>query len=417
MKDTRITFKTAVSIVLCICAVLAATGILLSASGSDLENGIIREIGNFFDLKIEDEISKPFFTPDSSSFTIPALPAYSPKEVEEAPALRTMHDPGFSLSSKYQTSDFYQGKVNYVDINIKNEGNTPIFIKKFGISISSSEKQIYSQDCGVLLSQGEEQDLGVIGALMPEGKEKVNLSIVLWILAENSEGEWYEYQPQFLEEFSEDLKSLPEKTNPPYKYNPSYAYKTLNKLVEPSDPAIREAAAEIAKTEPGTYNIYQICALFDKVRKDINYVSDPRGSDIWEPANSTLKIGAGDCEDQAILLSSLIEAIGGTTRIYLTDTHAFAAVYIGNETSTREAVINGIRAYYGDVDVHYITDEYGSWLMLDPTSSFYAGGLPGTTAPTASPTENPIEENKETYGSWTFINTSEVAVIDINPES
>ena len=48
------------------------------------------------------------------------------------------------------------------------------------------------------------------------------------------------------------------------------------------------------------------------------------------PANVTLKVGAGDCEDQAILLSSMIEAVGGTTRVYLTDNHAFAAVYIGN---------------------------------------------------------------------------------------
>ena len=40
-----------------------------------------------------------------------------------------------------------------------------------------------------------------------------------------------------------------------------------------------------------------------------------------------LKIGAGDCDDKAILISSMLEAVGGKTRVYLTDTHAFAAVY------------------------------------------------------------------------------------------
>lgn len=424
MKDTKTAFKTVIPIVfivLCIFTMLVTAGILLSDQKLNLENGIKENIGNFLDFKIEDKISKPFFTPDSASFTIPALPAYFPKEMEETPTLRTTHDPGFSLSTKYQTSDFYQGKINYVDIEIKNDGSTPIFIQKFGVLINSSEKTIYSENCGVLLSEGEEQDLGVIGALMPEGKEKVNLKIVLWLLAENSEGEWYEYKPQFLEEFREDLKPLPEKTNPPYTYNPLYTYQTLNKLVEPSDPKIRETAVELAKTEPGAYNIYQICTLFDKVRKDIDYVSDPRGQDIWEAANTTLETGAGDCEDQAILLSSFIEAIGGTTRIYLTDTHAFAAVYIGNENQEIEAAIKGIRAYYGNVDVHYITDEYGSWLMLDPTSSFYAGGLPGTTAPTVIPAENPNKnqngEDRETYGGWTFVNTSGVTVVDINPEN
>ena len=41
------------------------------------------------------------------------------------------------------------------------------------------------------------------------------------------------------------------------------------------------------------------------VKEKVEYVSDPRGNDIWEPANVTLRIGAGDCEDQAILLSSM----------------------------------------------------------------------------------------------------------------
>ena len=150
--------------------------------------------------------------------------------------------------------------------------------------------------------------------------------------------------------------------------------------MEPAKPDVRNKAAEVARSYPGAYNIYQVCALFDMVKEEIEYVSDPRGNDIWEPANVTLRIGAGDCEDQAILLSSMIEAIGGTTRVYLTDNHAFAAVYIGNGTDATETAVKGIRAYYGNVDVNYLTDKYGSWLMLDPTSSLYAGGLPGKTA-------------------------------------
>ena len=119
---------------------------------------------------------------------------------------------------------------------------------------------------------------------------------------------------------------------------------------------------------------------------------------MWEPPNVTLQIKAGDCEDQAILLSSMIEAVGGTTRVYLTDSHAFAAVYIGNNTDEVEAAIRGIRAYYGNVDVNYITDEYGYWLMLDPTSSLYAGGLPGQTAQA----KIKITGENKTYRSWTF---------------
>ena len=196
-----------------------------------------------------------------------------------------------------------------------------------------------------------------------------------------------------------------------YRYNPASYFETINRLVEPAEPDVRGKAAEVARSYPGAYNIYQVCALFDMVKEKIEYVSDPRGNDVWEPANVTLKIGAGDCEDQAILLSSMIEAVGGTTRVYLTDNHAFAAVYIGNGTDATEAAIKGVRAYYGNVDVNYLTDEYGSWLMLDPTSSLYAGGLPGKTAQV----KVKAAEGNETYRSWTFVNTREVRAIDINP--
>jgi hypothetical protein len=49
--------------------------------------------------------------------------------------------------------------------------------------------------------------------------------------------------------------------------------------------------------------------------------------------------------------------------------------------------------------------------MLDPTSSFYAGSLPGTTAQVKIRADG---EN-ETQRAWTFLKTSEVKVIDINP--
>ena len=68
---------------------------------------------------------------------------------------------------------------------------------------------------------------------------------------------------------------------------------------------------------------------------------DPRGIDYFAYANETLKVGekancvdVGDCDDFAILMSALIESIGGTTRVILahnnsTGGHAFAEVYLG----------------------------------------------------------------------------------------
>lgn len=407
MANPEVSGKNAVPIiaVLCICLVLVTmTGFLFS----DSIGNFTRELRDYLGLG-EPESSEEVFIPDVASFTLPAIPSYSTAKSELTPILRTPLQPGFSLSSSYQTSEFFQGGVSYFKISIKNEGRNPIFIDRYGVSVNASENQIFSEDCGALLIPGEEQSLGIIAVQVPE-EEKAKISIVLWLLASTSEGKWHEYEPYFMNGYTANLKPMPEKVTPKYRYNPAYYFKKINRLVESAEPTVRGKAAEVARSYPGAYNIYQVCALFDMVKEEVEYVSDPRGNDIWEPANVTLRIGAGDCEDQAILLSSMIEAVGGTTRVYLTDTHAFAAVYIGNGTDSTDTAVKGIRAYYGNVDVNYLTDEYGSWLMLDPTSSLYAGGLPGKTAQAKV---QAVGEN-ETYRSWTFLNTSTVKVIDIS---
>jgi transglutaminase-like putative cysteine protease len=406
MKFSGISDKKLTSII----AVLFVGLILAIMTGLLPSDSFESEVKDFLKLGLDVSEQRIVFTPEPASFTSPEVPSYSPKRNELIPILRTPLQPGFSVRSNYQTSEFFRGGVSYVRINIRNEGRNPIFINKYGVSVKASENKIFSEDCGVLLSPGEEKNLGVIAVQIPD-ENKASFNIVLWLLASSSEGKWHVYDPYFLKGFTADLKPMSQKLNPEYRHNPARYFKTINRLVEPAEPSVRYRAAEVARTYPGTYNIYQVCALFDTVKENVQYVSDPRGNDVWEPANVTLKIGAGDCEDQAILLSSILEAIGGTTRVYLTDTHAFAAVYIGNGTTATDAAVNGIRTYYGNVDVNYLTDRYGSWLMLDPTTSLYAGGLPGKTAQARV---QETDENKM-QRSWTFINTKEVRAIDIDP--
>ncbi|MDD2438620.1 MAG: transglutaminase family protein [Methanosarcinaceae archaeon] len=343
------------------------------------------------------------------TLTIPEVPAYSPLENRETPLGLSSQAPGFSLRTSYTATEFFQGGVGYVKVEVTNDGENSIFIDRFGVAVNSSKSPIYAQESGVLLPPRAKKNLGIVAVQVPEGNETPAMQIAFWLLAKSQDGKWYEYKrPQFLNEFTLKTSPMPEKINPVYASNPLSLFTTFNELVEASDPEIRKTAAEAAKDYGGAYNIYQVCALFDKVNEEIEYISDPRGNDIWEPANQTLNIGAGDCEDQAILLASLIEAIGGTTRLYLTDTHAFAAVYIGNETTGIRTVVEGVKAYYGNVDVYYTSDAYGAWLMLDPTSSLYAGGLPGTTA------QVQISEPNGDSKGWTFLNTSKVKVIDIS---
>ena len=68
-------------------------------------------------------------------------------------------------------------------------------------------------------------------------------------------------------------------------------------------------------------------ALLSFVSNEIHYVSDP--ADNVEYAKGpilTLISGGGDCEDQTLLLCSMLETVGVTTYIAFTDEHVFALV-------------------------------------------------------------------------------------------
>ena len=337
---------------------------------------------------------------DVSRLTIPEVPSKPPGTPEDIPEATSHTQPGFKLSSQYHHTAFYEGSTGVIKIFVENKGDTEVFVSRYGIKFSGEDKWI-NQETGITIPIGEEKYIGMISIEIPEGKDNVSLQLGLSLLAKTESSRWYDYQNQFFDEFTVDVLPIHAKEDPDYLSNIPHVVEITNMKVDSSDIEVRKIAANAAKTYPGKYNIYQVCALFDYTKENIQYISDPRGRDYWAPPNETLNICAGDCDDYSILLSSLIESIGGTTRIYLTDTHAFMAVYIGNDSKNIEKIVEAISKYYGPVPVHYTTDKYGSWLMLDPTSSLYVGDLPGGTAPTSD--------------GWTYIDTTTVTAIDIFP--
>lgn len=348
------------------------------------------------------------YKPDILALTIPEIPDTPPHIFEKMPTATTSGSrmaPGYSLSSQYYATTFYEGSTGALKIFVENNGNKPIFIYEYSILGKDIPDMngSYVQSTGITIPTGEKRYIGMFNVIVPDETEQITLKLKLSMFAQTKSGTWYDYQDELLNNFTMDVIPMPAKEYPEHTSNlPLEVFKIANNKVDPLDINVRTIAANSAKTYPGTYNIYQIFTLFDYVKENIQYISDPRGSDYWSPPNETLIVGAGDCDDYSILLSSLIEAIGGTTRIYLTDTHAFTAVYIGNDTDHIDKITDGIRQYYGPVPAYYSTDEYGSWLMLDPTSSLYAGDLPGGTAPTSQ--------------GWTYLNTTKIIAIDIIPK-
>ncbi|RKX37501.1 MAG: hypothetical protein DRP64_17070, partial [Verrucomicrobia bacterium] len=63
------------------------------------------------------------------------------------------------------------------------------------------------------------------------------------------------------------------------------------------------------------------------VSNEIHYISDPEdGLEYAKKPINTLISGGGDCEDQTLLLCSLLETVGVKTYIAFTDDHVFALV-------------------------------------------------------------------------------------------
>ncbi|MCX6676400.1 MAG: hypothetical protein NTU95_00455 [Methanothrix sp.] len=166
--------------------------------------------------------------------------------------------------------------------------------------------------------------------------------------------------------------------------------KLFDSRVEPENTKVHEEAIHIGISHPGDYTIEQVAAIFsylmsgDGHKRGWSYVHDPRGANNFFFANQTLKqgeevdpkrVGGGGCADFAILMSALVESIGGTTRIILTTNntaggHAYTEVYVGQLNSRSSQVNDTINWLKQEFETDKIftnidTDTRDVWLNLD----------------------------------------------------
>jgi PKD repeat protein len=135
-------------------------------------------------------------------------------------------------------------------------------------------------------------------------------------------------------------------------------------------------------------DISQVCEINDYLKKGDgkkkkwDYVNDPREVDTFQNASSSLKyggdksVGKGDCDDYAIVVSSLIECIGGASLIVFAEkegkgAHMYSEVFLGNFGKDDDNIKNIIRWLAGKyknssnivVDLDPKRKEY--WLSMD----------------------------------------------------
>lgn len=100
-------------------------------------------------------------------------------------------------------------------------------------------------------------------------------------------------------------------------------------------PVIRNLAVIIIAGLPHKAYAEQAAAVQRWVRSNVQYVRDVRGVETLTPPAYMLRTRAGDCDDQATLLASILESIGLPTRLVAggpnaqTFVHVWAEVEIG----------------------------------------------------------------------------------------
>lgn len=185
-----------------------------------------------------------------------------------------------------------------------------------------------------------------------------------------------------------------------FSWGPVTSIKTFRQMqsevaasLDLTNPYIADTAMIIAADYPGQFSINQIRQIYDTMAQGgWYYFSDPSGSESYQNANLSLRrgkikntIGMGDCDDFAILMTSLIQSIGGSARIiFAYDTrdqrsHAYSELYLGHNGSQEvDGIISWLNNEYKTKDlpgINRIGDEV--WLNLDWGSDITKASFPG----------------------------------------
>lgn len=111
------------------------------------------------------------------------------------------------------------------------------------------------------------------------------------------------------------------------------------------NPTIRELALRQVRRLPDKNFTAEANALFKFVRDNIRYVKDINGVETIHTPIELLKRGQGDCDDQSILLASLLESIGHPTAFEAigfapqTFSHVFVKSRVGNKWVSMDPIM------------------------------------------------------------------------------
>ncbi len=125
-------------------------------------------------------------------------------------------------------------------------------------------------------------------------------------------------------------------------------------------PMVRYRAVSLAREHPGSGAWEQAKLICEWVRDNINYVSDPFSSEYIQIPDETLTNMGGDCDDQAVLLASLLMNVGFRCALMFCERHVYVATYLPQAPDTVRTYAN---AEWPD------HTRARDWVGFDPTCS------------------------------------------------
>lgn len=350
-----------------------------------------------------------------SDLVAPVVPSYPPLEFADIPQENESQlPPGFSYNISWSMGQVYSQWGSFIRITITNTGINDIFIYRCGIAVNwSFPAQWIIEDRRIPIPVSEEENLGIVYFKAPKVSGEFSYNILISLMVKDNElfytygvESWYDNGTVLGKDRKLDVIPLEPAKETKVVHNYKFYQDKLMKRVDFTEYEIISTASDLISDYDGEYNIYQVLAIFDFMLDSLTYISDPEGRDYWAYCTETLDREGGDCEDFSILFSSLIGAIGGTTRIYLTQTHAFPALYIGDLYQKNE-IVSAINLYYETEPMFVIFEEEGNyWIAADPAGALYMGGLPADCQPAI------ISENPLSLG-FNFDETDKIHAIDI----
>jgi hypothetical protein len=369
--------------------------------------------------------SRDGFTEDFLADTVPAVYSIGSPVQDTKPEVSTSKPKPIHsvvISWIFEKNSVYVRYGGTLKAFIENNGTSRLYIYGLGIkpdwpinaSNEISKENYISIDVGIFINVSEKKYVGLLHFPGPAYSSEFDYSMIFWGYQENEYGSWNDCGIQLSTPKTIDVVPLPFASEYKQHYNLPHYFDKVNEIVDPTSEKVINLSRKLAGEYSGPFNIYQVSAIFDYIYNNVKYISDPSNTEnYWCTPEQTLELG-GDCEDFSTLLASMLVSIGGAVRMYLTDSHAFLALYIGNESEV-QPIIEAIRDYYqSNIPIFWLSDELGAWLILDTIGSIYTGGLPLGASPVR--TQEDIDSDLNDFsGSWDFIDTENLYIVDIKP--